>query len=330
MAAPFAEWDGQLTVSGIQLLGAELDGRPVVVRSSPAPGRDVAVYNAVDGTVLREFGTGEGSGGLRRSHVDAAVLVTLDLFRGLRGTVTQYDLRTGEEVHPATWGERRTLWGRPPRMTAVASFRGADGRRALLAGWSDGLVQQLDPATGEQTGAKLRGTGKAQVWSLAVYTAADGTLRLACGDAEGVLRRWNPATGNPVGEPVRAHRAEIQHLVAYQAQGRTVLATGSGDHSVRIWDPESGTQLGRPMVQLGNTLGLCAYQVGEQAALAVASDRLYRYDGATGEPLGEPVGEPDDDACLAVCAVESGERVLLFTAEERGLRRYDGASGTPR
>lgn len=74
-----------------------------------------------------------------------------------------------------------------------------------------------------------------------------------------------------------------------------------------------------------DTLGLCVYQVGDRAVLAVASDRLHRYDGLTGQPVGEPVGGWEDDVCLAACAVSVGDRIALFA----GTRTGRGASTAP-
>ncbi|MER7768743.1 hypothetical protein [Kitasatospora sp. NPDC096140] len=317
-----------------QLLGAELDGRPVVIRPGSTQGRGFSVYDAEDGSLVREFALGPGfiGGPLCRMHVDAGggspVLVVLDQFRGLRGTLFQVDLVTGERVCPDTWGKRRKPWGRTwPRMSAVASHLGPDGQRSLLLGWSDGRVEPVDAVTGEAAGPRMRGTGRREVWSLAAFTAADGTPRPAGADADGLLRVWDLATGRPVGGPVKAHNGPISRLVAYPADGRILLATGGTDHSVRIWDPETRTPLGRMMVQPENTLGLCAYQVDGRAVLAVASDRLYRYDALTGQPVGEPADGWEDDTCMGVCAVRVGDRVALVAADEIDMRRLDGATG---
>jgi len=330
--APFTARYGFSTVAGIQLLGAELDGRPVVVALSSARGRDFAAFDAEDGTQVREFGLGTGfiGGRLRGAHLDAGdkrpVLVAVD-DHGLRGTLLQFDPATGERVCPDTWGKRRKPWGRRwPQMSAVVTHRGADEQRSLLLGWSDGRVDRIDPVTGEAAGPRMRGTGRTAVWSLAAFTAADGTARLVGADADGMLRVWDVETGRLLVGPVKAHNGPIKYVVPYAADGRALVATGGTDHAVRIWDPETWTPLGKMMVQRDNTLGLCAYQVGGQAVLAVASDRLYRYDGLNGQPLGEPV-DGWDEFCEAVCAVELGGRIALFGADDSGLWRLNGATG---
>ncbi|MFJ8623629.1 WD40 repeat domain-containing protein [Kitasatospora sp. NPDC093550] len=331
-ATPFTAWHNPLLGTG-QLLGAELGGRPAVIRPVLAPVRGFAAYDAEDGSLVREFALDAGfTGGPQcRMHLDAGgerpVLVALES-RGLRGTVVQVDLVTGERACPDTWGKRRKPWGRRwPRMSAVVPHRGEDGRRTLLLGWSDGRVDRVDAVTGEAAGPRMRGTGRAQVWSLAAFTAADGAARLAGADADGLLRIWDVATGRRVGDPVKAHNGPVSRLVPYRADGRMLLATGGTDHSVRIWDPESRTPLGRTMVHPENTLGLCAYRADGRPVLAVASNRLHRYDALTGQPVGEPVDGWEEDACLAVCAVRVGDRVALFGADEIELRRFDGATG---
>ncbi|MER7582285.1 hypothetical protein [Kitasatospora sp. NPDC097691] len=320
-----------------QLLGAELGGRAVVIWPGSNRGRGFSVFDAEDGSLVREFVLGADFvvGPLCRVHVDAdgerPVLVVLDQFRGLRGTLFQVDLATGERVCPDTWGKRRKPWGRTwPRMSAAVSHRGPGGRRTLLLGWSDGRVERVDAVTGESAGPRMRGTGRRQVWSLTAFTTADGRTRLAGADADGLLRVWELETGRPVSGPVKAHNMPISHLVPYQVDGRALLATGGTDHSVRIWDPETATPLGTMMVQPENTLGLCAYQADGRAVLAVASDRLYRYDALTGQPVGEPVDGWADDACTGVCAVRLGDRVALFAADEDRMRRFDGATGEHR
>ncbi|WP_457029775.1 WD40 repeat domain-containing protein [Kitasatospora sp. P5_F3] len=331
--APFTARDGFSTAAGIQLLGAELDGRPVVVALSSARGRDFAAFDAEDGTQVREFALGAGfiGGRLRGAHIDAGdgrrVLVAVDDFQGLRGTLVQFDPATGERVCPDIWGKRRKPWGRKwPQMSAVVTHRGTDERRSLLLGWSDGRVDRVDPVTGEATGPRMSGTGRTTVRSLAAFAAADGMPRLVGVDADGMLRVWDLETGQLVGGPVKAHNGPIKYVVPYTADGRTRVATGGTDHAVRIWDAESWTPLGEMMVQRDNTLGLCAYQVDGRAVLAAASDRLYRYDGLTGQPVGEPV-DGWDEYCEAVCAVEVGGRVALFGADESGMRRLDGGTG---
>ncbi|GAB7188575.1 hypothetical protein ATKI12_8406 [Kitasatospora sp. Ki12] len=332
-AAPFTAWDGPSAGLGGRLLGVALDGRPAVIRAGSTQGRGLTAFDAEDGSLVREFALDERfiSGQLRGAHVDddgeRPVLVVLDQFRGLRGTVFQFDLTTGERVCPDTWGKRRKPWGRTwPRMSAAFPHRGADGRRNLLLGWSDGRVERV-AVTGEAAGPRMRGTGRREVWSLTAFTTADGTALLVGGDADGLLRAWDPATGRPAGGPVKAHNGPINHLVPYAADGRILLATGATDHSVRIWDPETWTPLGAMMAHPENTLGLCAYQVGDRTVLAVASDRLHRYDALTGQPVGEPVDGWEEDACLAVGAVRVGGRVALFGADENGVRRLDGATG---
>ncbi|GIF99533.1 WD40 repeat domain-containing protein [Catellatospora citrea] len=332
LGEPFAVPEDRSNVSGVRLFGARVAGRPVLVRVTNDPGREVHLVDALDGTPVGGFtvvprrwlGVSKAAryATFLASHVcpaaDGPRLVSVND----DGVVRQWDLAS------------RTLATRTRRLpssnlgwiNALISYTEA-GRTVLLFGGQNGLVRRQDAATGREVGAPLH--HDTAVDALAVYTVA-GTRHIAAGDAGGRLHRWDATTGRPVGRPIPAHLGPIRWIVAHLVDGRPQLVTGSIDQTVCRWDALTGDELGE--TRYFGEVPMAAVLTGEgpdRLLVVGCDDKLHRYRAATGEPVGDPIDCGADDYVVDLCELDVADRRALFVHGDPAIRRFDARTFLP-
>jgi WD40 repeat protein len=138
-----------------------------------------------------------------------------DWFRGAR----LWDGWTGEEI-PLPSG-RRGLGG------GARSLAISDDGAVLAVGWSDGLIERLDTATGRPL--RVLHGHKGAVNGLAF--TPDGRTLVSAGE-DGAIRLWETATGK-VRHDYDGHRGAVT-AVGVGGRGRVVVS-GGADTTVLLW-----------------------------------------------------------------------------------------------
>lgn len=329
---PFAILQDHTNIHQMRLFGAQVAGRPVLVRVTNDPGHEVRLLDALSGAPAGAFsvvphrwlGVSKAAryATFLASHVYSADsgprLVTVHD----QWLIRQWDLATRKQSTRAV-----RLPDSPAGWTnALTSYSDA-GRIVLLSGGHDGLVRRRDAATGREIAEPLR--HDAAVDAVATYTHA-GVRHILSGDATGRLHRWEAATGRPVGPAIKAHLGPIRWIVAHLVEGRFQLVTGGVDNAVHRWDALRGEEIGELTVY--EDVPMVALVTGEGADRLIVvgcADRLHRYRAATGVPVGEPIDFGADDYVLDLCEFDVAGRRAVFAGGEVSIRRFDARTWRP-
>ncbi|MFI6072348.1 NB-ARC domain-containing protein [Actinoplanes sp. NPDC051343] len=192
----------------------------------------------------------------------------------------------------------------------------------LATAGNDHLVRLWDAASGEALAELDCGTG--QVWAVAI---SPGGGWLATGGEDGSVRLWDAVSGRAK-RTLRGAGAAVRSLAV--APDGSFVAAGDFTGEVRVWDVGSG----RKTLHFSTGSVVSALAVSPSARFLAAtlwSSATLRWDLRTSDEtrLGGPaqcLAWAPDESWLAVGGTDN--RVLLWSASGRELRRYPGHRGS--
>ncbi|MFJ8827925.1 WD40 repeat domain-containing protein [Streptomyces sp. NPDC102467] len=150
--------------------------------------------------------------------------------------VRLWDLQTSSLLR--TW-DSHTM-----SVKALAAACPAEGRPWLASAGTEGVVRLWDPATADDSAARIH-CDQGILHALALNTApADGLppFLVTAGD-QADIRLWDLATAQPVGPRLTGHRAPVHALATFTAQHRTYVVSASRDGIMHLWDAVTCKQL---------------------------------------------------------------------------------------
>lgn len=322
-AASGARWGDPVTGAGtaVQLLSAVLPDGGVVLCIANAQGNVHRVDVLTGQRIGPRITTGWQASQWRR--ICPIRTAWLDTVAGPRvatctdgKTVWLWDAVTGQPVGPINDAGYH--------VTALAGA-GPD----LLVSDSAGNVHRFDAATHTRVGDVVQPHGEAAE-SVHAAHLGDGRLVVAV-SGKGCVRRFDARTGDPVGAAHDASDVELFGLVSDRLpDGRTLLVS-AGESGIRRIDLDTGTVYEptpqeRPFTVWDVTT---VWLPDGRVVIAGAGHdwKVYRWDAATGAPIGEPLlGHPI--SVKAITSATHPDKAMIISGCEAGqVRRWDATTG---
>jgi WD40 repeat protein len=211
-------------------------------------------------------------------------------------------------------------WSSPLRFSP-------DGSRLLAAkGGVEGVVRQLNPRTGQESGPAFRpGPVKCLAWSPDGKTTVTGSTTDygAWPDVSLGARRWDAATCKPIG-PIMKHNGDVW-AVGYSRDGKTIL-TASADGTAGLWNAESGGPLGEPLAHPAPVRS-AAISPDDKLVVTGGGDKLVRvWDIATRRPVGNALPHRAE---IRTLAVSPDGKLILTGCRDSYSRLWDFQTRKP-
>lgn len=247
---------------------------------------------------------------------DGAVIATSTHY--YRESVQLWDLQSGESR-----GELRGF--QPARAITLASARLPDGTPLLLTGDTHGNVRGFDARDGHPVGEPVQ-PHHMQARRVLPVTASGGRLLLA---VEGASTRLVDAlTGEPAGGQWEIDSDIYTTAVAPFADGRIISVSAHADGLTRH-DALSGAAYPPPHDFTLWDIAAATLPDGRVVIGGAGHDWLvYRWDAATGQPVGEPLEGHQLSVKAITVARQADGRPMFVTGDELGqVLRWDAATG---
>ncbi|MCE9630778.1 MAG: protein kinase [Planctomycetia bacterium] len=272
-----------------------------LIASGAADG-EVRIWDAVNGTLVRQLGAHQGGVYAASFSHDGRSLVTgardrtariwdvatwqvCGRLEGHQGTIYSACFSPDDtEVATASLDRTARIWD-VARATARCTLAGHEGRvfsvafaadgRTIATASDDGSARLWDAATG---GERLEFRHPFRV--NAVSFVGDGD-RLATASGDGVLRVWSTSGGDEVAR-LRGHSAPLWSVAC--APGSGTVATGSADGTARVWDVDFG--ISSRMTCGDKVLAVSCSPDGRLVATGLAGSTIRLWDAATLLPRG--------------------------------------------
>ncbi|WP_431882922.1 P-loop NTPase fold protein [Micromonospora gifhornensis] len=292
------------------------------------------VSAAVDGTVrLWDPETGAALGDLTvaGSGPVNALATWTDPAKGARlaggseeAGILVWDLDTGALVNrlPAS------------RVWSLAAWTARDGTLRLASGHTDGMIQIVDPESGDVSALSSAGHA-GWVHSLATWVTTDDGHRLASASMDGTVRIWDLEIGEPVGQPLTGHigGSESSMTAWTGPEGHGYLAVAAASGTIRIWDTDAHRVVDEPRTShSAGVWAVTSWRTSEGLThLATAGDggSIRIRDADTGTEVTAPlVGHTAAVWCLVSWFDEHGRIQLASAGDDGTVRIWDPTAGT--
>jgi WD40 repeat protein len=157
----------------------------------------------------------------------------------------------------------------------------SDGKRLVLTGFYNGIIQTHDAATGAQIGPTIQQEDRC----FAAVLSPDGTrIASSCGKH---THLWDLDTGRPVISPI----PQNDHwLLQFSPDGRHLLTAGAEfDPVIRIWDLHNAEPALPPMSHQSWIFHAAFSPDGRRIVTASQDETARVWDAASAKPLGLPL-----------------------------------------
>jgi WD40 repeat protein len=309
----------------------KLDGRPIVVSSSP---QILWVWD------LR---SGQRIGEPLRIPIGEVNTVAVGKLNGrpiaVSGSAKMlwvWDLRTFQLVGDPLTGQSEVY------AVAIGDL---DSRPIAVSGGGDGTVQVWDLRYGQPIGEPFKGHVRmvdGQHVSAVAVGELDGHPIAISGGHDQTVRVWDLGSGQPLGEPLRGHSEGITAVAVGELDGRPIAASGSYDTTVRIWDLHHGQLISQFRQDqdrgTGNLSGIPGVQPwvnavaftevdGRPVVVSAGNTRVRIWDPRNGQSVGEPMRPIGLIRAMAVGELD--DRPVVVSASDVGVWVWDLGSYQP-
>ncbi|MFF5075932.1 P-loop NTPase fold protein [Actinoplanes sp. NPDC000266] len=246
------------------------------------------------------------------------------------GEVTLWDPRTSLRISVPFAAEN------VGDLNSMATLALADGRRLVVAGFSDGFLLRCD--VDSRTWRESLNAGLQAVWALEPMPLADGRRLLVSGNENGSLRVWDPDSGELLHEVNNAHEFAVRALVVIPGASGAAERLASADSSgvIKLWYAGEKLTLLRTLDhrhhQPVRTLAVMPARGSDPATLISAGkDEFIRRWTIDGDPI-EPASLGHIGSVTAVVATvtSGGDRVLASAGRDAKVWIWNVDSGEPR
>ncbi|MDA1275596.1 MAG: protein kinase [Verrucomicrobia bacterium] len=204
------------------------------------------------------------------------------------GRVILLDGVSGQQIFAIPW----------PHSERAGRLFSSDGRRLVLTGWDNGIIQTHDAATGAQIGPIIH----QENGCISAALSPDGArIASSCGKH---IHLWDLDTGRPMVSPV----SQNDHWrLQFSPDGRHLLTAGAEfDPVIRIWDLNYAEPALPPMSHQSWVFHSAFSPDGRRIVTASQDETARVWDAASAKPLGLPLhtNHTADYSLFAHCALE--------------------------